>query len=68
MSKATILMVEDDAILAMDLQRMISQQGYTVLASPCLRGRSHSLSSRHPGRSGAHGYRIGRGDQRYPYR
>ena len=31
MSKATILMVEDDAILAMDLQRMISQQGYTVL-------------------------------------
>ena len=32
MCKATILMVEDDAILAMDLQRMISQQGYTVLA------------------------------------
>ena len=31
MSKATILMVEDDAILAMDLQRMISQLDYTVV-------------------------------------
>ena len=31
MGKATILIVEDDAILAMDLQGTISQQGYTVV-------------------------------------
>jgi two-component system, cell cycle sensor histidine kinase and response regulator CckA len=30
MSKATILIVEDDAILALDLRRMISRLGYTV--------------------------------------
>ena len=30
MSKATILIVEDDAILAMDLEGMISRMGYTV--------------------------------------
>jgi len=31
MSKATILIVEDDAILAMDLQRMITELDYTVV-------------------------------------
>ena len=30
MSKATILIVEDDAILAMDLEGMISRMGYTI--------------------------------------
>ena len=30
MSNATILIVEDDAILAMNLERMLTLQGHTV--------------------------------------
>ncbi len=37
MRKATILIVEDDAILAVDLQRMLSRLGYTV-AGPLASG------------------------------
>ena len=37
MSKATILIVEDDAILALDLQRMLARLGYTV-AGPLASG------------------------------
>ncbi|MBV5318874.1 MAG: response regulator [Desulfobulbaceae bacterium] len=37
MRKATILIVEDDAILALDLQRMLARQGYTI-AGPLTSG------------------------------
>lgn len=67
MVKANVMVVEDNGLIALSIQRTLRNLGYAVPAVAASGEECHTTGARSPARSGADGQHAGRRYGWYPF-